>query len=129
MGSITEKVDEVFAKWDKSNSPGCALAVMKDGEIIYKKGYGMANLEYGIPIKPTTVFHVASVSKQFTAMAITLLTHEEKLSLEDDVRKYLPELPDFGETITIRHLIHHTSGLRDQWALLVAARHRPDLCG
>ncbi|MCW4036925.1 MAG: beta-lactamase family protein, partial [Candidatus Bathyarchaeota archaeon] len=121
MGIINKKIDEIFSEWDRTDSPGSALAVLKDGEIVYKRGYGMANLEYGIPITPTTIFHVASVSKQFTAFAVALLAQEGKLSLDDDVRRYVPDLPDFGETITIRHLIHHISGLRDQWELLIAA--------
>lgn len=118
QSSTTVRVNKLFEKWDKATSPGCALAVMQDGQIIYKRGYGMANLDYDIPITTTTMFHVASVSKQFTAAAIVLLAQQGKLSLDDPVRKYVPELPDFGETITIRHLIHHTSGLRDQWTLL-----------
>jgi CubicO group peptidase (beta-lactamase class C family) len=113
MSVITEKVDEIFSEWDRADLPGCALAVLKDEEIVYKRGYGMANLDYGVPITPTTIFHVASVSKQFTAFAVALLAQEGELSLDDDVRKYVPDLPDFGETITIRHLIHHISGLRD----------------
>lgn len=117
--ALTSEVDKLFADWNKRDTPGCALAVVKDGRIIYKRGYGLANLEYGIRNRPSTVFHVASVSKQFTAFAIHLLAQEGKLSLDDDVRKYLPELHDFGKTITIRHLIHHTSGLRDQWSLLM----------
>ena len=124
--ALTAKVDELFAKWDKWDSPGAALAVVKDGEIIYKRGYGSAQLEYNIPITPSTIFHVASVSKQFTAFAINLLADEGKLSLDDDIRKHLPELNDFGEKITIRHLIHHTSGLRDQWELLAMAGWRLD---
>jgi CubicO group peptidase (beta-lactamase class C family) len=72
----------------------------------------MANLEYNIPITPSTVFFVSSVSKQFTAFAIVLLAQQGKTSLDDDIRKYIPEVPDYGKTITIRHLIHHTSGLR-----------------
>jgi CubicO group peptidase (beta-lactamase class C family) len=115
------EVDEIFSEWDRPDSLGCALAVLKEEEIVYKRGYGMANLEYSIPITPTTIFHVASVSKQFTAFAVALLAQEGKLSLDDDVREYIPNLPDFGETITVRHLIHHISGLRDQWELLVAA--------
>jgi CubicO group peptidase (beta-lactamase class C family) len=103
---------------DSTVSPGCALSVIKDGQIIYKRGYGMADLDHDIPIRPETVFHVASISKQFTAAAIILLAQEGKISLDDDVRKYIPELPGFGARITIRHLIHHTSGLRDQWSLL-----------
>jgi len=126
MVSITDKVDEIFATWDKSDSPGCSLAIMKNGEVIYKRGYGRSNLEYDIPISSTTIFHVASVSKQFTAIAIAMLAEEKKLSLDDDVHKYVPELPDFDETITVRHLIHHTSGLRDQWELLVLAGWRMD---
>jgi CubicO group peptidase (beta-lactamase class C family) len=122
-GGTTEareaKVDQVFAKWDKADSPGCALAVIKDGAIIYKRGYGMANLDHDIKIMPTTVFHVASVSKQFTAMAIHLLAKQGKLSLDDEVKKYIAEFPDFGQKVTIRHLLHHTSGVRDQWSLLV----------
>jgi CubicO group peptidase (beta-lactamase class C family) len=120
------KVDQLFAQWDKPNTPGAALVVIKDGAVIYKRGYGIANLEYDIPITPSTVFHVASVSKQFTAFAITMLADQGKLSLDDDIRKYLPEVPDFGKKIAIRHLLHHTSGLRDQWELLAMAGWRLD---
>jgi CubicO group peptidase (beta-lactamase class C family) len=102
-------------------SPGVALAVVKDGELVLKQGWGLANLEYDIPIMPATVFDAASVSKQFTAFAIALLIQQGKLSLEDDIRKYLPELPDYGARITLRHLLSHTSGLRDQWMLLALA--------
>lgn len=119
--SLTAQVDKVFVQWDKPASPGCALAVIKDGNIIYKRGYGMADLDHDIAITSTSVFHVASVSKQFTAMAIHLLEQQGKLSIDDEVRKYIPELPDFGEKITLRHLLHHTSGLRDQWSLLIMA--------
>jgi CubicO group peptidase (beta-lactamase class C family) len=126
MSSIAEEVDEIFSEWDRPDSPGCALAVVKGGEVVYKRGYGMANLEYDVPITPRTIFHVASVSKQFTDFAIAILTDEGRLSLDDEVRAHVPELPDFGEPITIRHLIHHTSGIRDQWELLVAAGWRMD---
>lgn len=115
---LTHKVDSLFQKWDNDYSPGAAVAILKDGELIFKKGYGMANLEYGIPISPSSIFHIASNSKQFVAFCIVLLELEGKLSLNDDIRKFLPELPDFGEKITIKNLIHHTSGLRDQWQLL-----------
>jgi CubicO group peptidase (beta-lactamase class C family) len=121
------QVDKIFAKWDTAKSPGCALSVMKDGHIVYKRGYGMADLDHDIPITPATVFHVASISKQFTAASILLLAQDGKLSLDDDVRKYIPELPDFGSRITIRHLLHHTSGLRDQWELLGLAGWRYSL--
>ena len=122
-----EQVNKIFAKWDSTTSPGCALSVMKDGQIIYKRGYGMADLDHDIPITPETVFHVASISKQFTAAAILLLAQDGKLSLDDDVHKYITELPDFGARITIRHLLHHTSGLRDQWELLGLAGWRYSL--
>ena len=115
---IEKQIDKVFAEWDKLQRPGGAVAVVKDGKIIFKKGYGSANLEYGIPNAPNTVFHIASVSKQFTTFSILLLEKEGEISLDDDVRKYIPELPNFGPTITLRHLAHHTSGLRDQWNLL-----------
>ena len=123
---VAKKVDQLFETWDKPESPGAAIAVIKDGAVVYKRGYGSANLEYNVPITPQTVFHVASVSKQFTAFAITLLANQGKLSLDDDIRKHLPEVPDFGKKITIRHLIHHTSGLRDQWTLLGMAGWRLD---
>jgi len=125
--SRSAQVDGVFREYDKPDSPGCALSVMKDGHIIYKHGYGMANLDHNITITPSTVFHVASMSKQFTAASIVLLAQQGKLSLDDDVRKYIPELPDFGSLITIRNLIHHTSGLRDQWDLLELAGWRYSL--
>jgi CubicO group peptidase (beta-lactamase class C family) len=124
--SLESKVDALFSKWNTLDSPGAAVAVIKDGIVIYRKGFGCAQLEYGIPITPSTVFHVASVSKQFTAMAITMLEAAGKLSVDDDIRKYVPELADFGKTITIRHLLHHTSGLRDQWELLVLSGCRMD---
>ena len=122
-----EAVDRIFDKWDSTISPGCALAVMQAGKIVYERGYGMADLDHDVPIAPGSVFHVASISKQFTATAIVLLALDGKLSLDDPVRKYIPELPDFGTPITIRHLIHHTSGLRDQWDLLDLAGWRYSL--
>ena len=90
----------------------------QDDRVVYSRAYGMANLDHDVPLTPASVFHVASVSKQFTAAAILLLAQDGKLSVDDEVRKYIPELPDFGQKITIRHLVHHTSGIRDQWALL-----------
>jgi CubicO group peptidase (beta-lactamase class C family) len=122
----TAKVDKLFAQWDKSDSPGCALAVVNDGRIVYQRGYGMADLEQDVPITPASVFYVGSVSKQFTAFTVALLAQQGKLSLDDDVRKYIPELPNFGAPITIRHLVHHTSGLRDYYTLLDLAGRRGD---
>jgi CubicO group peptidase (beta-lactamase class C family) len=119
-------VDRVFEAWrgNDADGPGCAVGVSRNGEVLYERGYGMANMETGTPITPSSIFHVASVSKQFTAMAVMLLARDGKLSVDDDVRKYLPEIPDYGTPITIRHLLTHTSGLRDQWALLRLARGR-----
>src|SRR5688572_20577471 len=117
-------VNRVFAAWSAADGPGCALGVSRDGQVVYENGYGMANLELDAPITAGSIFHVASVSKQFTGMAIALLARDRKLSLDDDVRKYITELPDYGHRITIRHLLNHTSGLRDQWDLLYMARGR-----
>jgi CubicO group peptidase (beta-lactamase class C family) len=119
--SLAKKIDRVFSELDKTNSPGCALAVLKNGKILYTRGYGMSNLEYSIAITPASIFHVASISKQFTAAAIQRLALEGKLSLDDDVRKYVPEVPEVGYRITLANLIHHTSGLRDQWDLQALA--------
>ena len=119
--TLEAKVDQLFAKWNQSDSPGAALAVTRDGEIVYKQGYGTANLEYDIPITTRTIFDIASVSKQFAGFAIATLSHEGKFSLDDDIRMYLSDVPDFGNTITIRHLLHHTSGLRDWVQSLVIA--------
>ena len=120
------KVDQLFAVYDHQDSPGAAIGVVKDGELILKKGFGSANLEYDIPIGPSTVFHMASVSKQFTAFSIALLADRGKLSVTDDIRKYIPEVPDFGHPISLEQLIHHTSGMRDQWNLLAMAGWRLD---
>lgn len=111
------QVDQIFAQWDRADSPGCALGVMRAGEIVYARGYGGANLDYELPLTAQSVFYIASTSKQFTAMSVLLLARQGKLSLDDDVRTYLPELPDYGQTITIRHLLHHTSGIRDYLSL------------
>jgi CubicO group peptidase (beta-lactamase class C family) len=118
---LAAKVDRVFSAWDKPDSPGCALGVMKDGQLVYARGYGMANLEHAIPISSKTVFDIGSTSKQFTAASIVLLAEQGKLSLDDTVRKFVPELPDYGKPITIRHLLHHTSGIRDYLTLMSLA--------
>lgn len=109
---LTDKVDQLFTKWDKPGSPGCALSIVKDGKIVYKKGYGMANLELDVPITPATCFYIGSCSKQFVAFAVALLESRGKLSFDDDIRTFFPGMPDYGEPVTVRHLIHHTSGIR-----------------
>ena len=123
---LVDKVDQIFADVSGEDSPGCAVGIVQNRELIYARGFGMANLECGMPILPSSVFHVASVSKQFTCMAILLLAAQQKLCVDDDVRKYIPELPDYGQVMTIGHLAHHTSGLRDQWDLLRLAGWRED---
>ncbi len=116
-----DRLDLIFEPWSARAAPGCAVSVMQGGEILLAKGYGDANLEYDVPITPSSVFHVASVSKQFTALAVALLVDDGRVSWDDDIRDYVPELPDFGDTIMLRHLAHHTSGIRDQWSLLQMA--------
>src|SRR5260221_1795476 len=114
-------VDEVFSDLTKPGSPGCALAVYRDGKIIYTKGYGLANVEENVAITPQSVFDIGSTSKQFTAASILLLEKQGKLSINDDIRKYVPELPDYGRKITIVQLLNHTSGLRDYLTLMELA--------
>ncbi|RZS93939.1 serine hydrolase domain-containing protein [Aquimarina brevivitae] len=116
-----QQLDSVFAPWDSPNHPGGAIMVVQNNTTIFSKAYGLASLEYDIPNTTKTRFNIGSISKQFTAMGIVLLEQQHKLSFDDDIRKYLVELPDFGETITIRHLLHHTSGLRDLHGLLALA--------
>ncbi len=112
-GADNAAVDAVFASWDVPGSPGCALAVAQDGTLLYSRGYGSANLDYDIPVTPQTVFDVASVTKQFVAASLGMLELEGKLSLDDNVRRWLPELPEYEWPITLRHMLNHTSGLRD----------------
>jgi CubicO group peptidase (beta-lactamase class C family) len=110
---LSAGIDSIFADVDNDRSPGAAVLIVKDGEVIFNKGYGMANLETAIPVTSTTVFDIASLSKQFTGMAISMLIEEGRLSEEDDIRKYLPVMAYHGDIITISHLLHHTSGIRD----------------
>jgi CubicO group peptidase (beta-lactamase class C family) len=116
--ALAARVDSVFVGFAAPGSPGCALGIMRDGRLVYAKGYGLANLELGVPITPATVFDLGSVSKQFTALAIVLLAQDGKLSLDDEVQKYLPEIPRYERPVTVRHLLHHTSGIRDYIDLL-----------
>ncbi|MDN3656841.1 serine hydrolase domain-containing protein [Ferruginibacter paludis] len=124
--SVVKKIDSLFTKWNTTGSPGCTIGIVRNDSLIYAKGYGQANLEYDIANTPETIFHMASISKQFTATAILLLAKQGKLSLEDDVRKYLPWFPDMKKKITIRNLLNHTSGIRDQWQLLAISGTRLD---
>lgn len=114
-------IDEVFGDLTKTGSPGCALGVYRDGKIIYAKGYGLANIEENVAITPQSVFDIGSTSKQFTAASVLLLERQGKLSVHDDIRKHIPELPDYGQKITILQLLNHTSGLRDYLTLMELA--------
>lgn len=124
--ATSDKVDKLFATWDKTTSPGAVLAIIQDGKIVYERGYGMAKLEDGIVNTPDKVFDVGSVSKQFTAACVAMLVREGKVGLDDDIRKHLPEMPAYAKPVTVRHLLHHTSGLRDYNALLELAGFRAD---
>jgi CubicO group peptidase (beta-lactamase class C family) len=116
--SQTARVDKLFAVWDRSDSPGCAVGISRNGAILYEHGYGMANLELGVPITPATVFPIASITKSFTAMSVLLAAEQGRLSLDDEVQKYIPDWRDREDRITVRHLLTHTSGVRDAFALL-----------
>ena len=109
----TAKTEQLLNSWYDSNSPGAAVVVLKNNKIIFKSVKGLASVEHNIPITNSTMFEMASVSKQFTGFTIAMLIDKGLLSLDDDIRKYLPEVPDFGKKITVRHLIYHTSGIRD----------------
>ncbi len=117
MGATVEhKLDQLFSYWNDEHhqqKPGVAVAVVKEGKSIYRKAFGLANLEYNIPLSSSSVFDIASLAKQFTGMAIAMLVEQKKLLLTDNIRKYLPEVPDVGQIITVENLLHHTSGLRD----------------
>jgi len=115
---IASRVDELFAAWNSDDQPGAVVAVIQNGQIIYQKGYGMADLERGVPITTESAFEIGSISKQFTAMCILLLENDDMLGLDDDIRTYIPEMPEYERRITLRHLLHHTSGVRDIEALL-----------
>ena len=106
-------LDAVFSEWDREDSPGCAAGALRNGEFVYRGAYGMANLDYGIPLTPDSIFRMASVSKQFTVAAVLVAEDQGLLSLEDPLRKHFPDLPAWADPVRIRHLVHHTSGIRD----------------
>ena len=115
------QVNELIAQYVQPGEPGCAVAVIQNGEALYQQTYGMMNLEYDLPVSNETVFNLGSVSKQFTAACILLLANEKRLSLDDDIQTYLPEWPAYGEMVTIRHLLHHTGGIVDyDWLVALA---------
>jgi CubicO group peptidase (beta-lactamase class C family) len=127
-GTEDQAVNQIFADYAKAGSPGCAVGVIRNGKFIYRKGYGMASLELDVPLSSQSVFYMGSVSKQFTAASVVLAAEQGFLSLDDNVRKYIPELPDYGQPITLRQMLHHTSGFRDVLALLaLSGRNAEDL--
>jgi CubicO group peptidase (beta-lactamase class C family) len=125
-GPNRQEVNAIFAKYATSNSPGCALGVIRNGEFVYRNAYGMGSLELGVPLSAQSVFYMASASKQFTAASVVLAAEQGFLSLDDDVRKYIPELPDYGQRITLRQMLHHTSGLSDVGELLLISGRNPE---
>ncbi|MEO8336319.1 MAG: serine hydrolase [bacterium] len=116
--SVVTRIDRAFLALGGAQAPGCAIGISRAGQPVLTRAYGMANLEFAVPNTAETIFESGSVAKQFTAATVVLLAQDGKLSLDDDIRKYLPEVPNFGKTITVRNLLTHTSGLRDQWGLL-----------
>lgn len=114
---LTPRIDAIFAEHARADAPGCAVGVARDGETVFMKGYGRASLERDFPITPETAFNIGSVGKQFTAMAVLLLEQQKKLALDDDIRRFVPELRDYGTPIRVRDLVQHTSGLRDYGTL------------
>jgi CubicO group peptidase (beta-lactamase class C family) len=125
-GPLAARIDTIMAGWSKPDSPGCAVGVVRDGGLVLARGYGQADLEHGVPNGPGSVFDIGSMSKQLTAAVIVLLARDGKLSLDDDVRRFVPELPPYESPITIRHLLHHTSGLRDYTDLMALAGWQTD---
>ncbi|MGB5821571.1 MAG: serine hydrolase domain-containing protein [Saonia sp.] len=124
--SQSQQIDSIFLEWNLPNRPGGAIGVLQNSKTVFSKAYGLASLEYLVPNTKETIFNTGSVSKQFTAMGIVLLQQQGKLSFDDDIRKHLPEIPEFKYPITIRHLLHHTSGLRSLHAMLELAGWRGD---
>ncbi|MQY61489.1 serine hydrolase [bacterium] len=126
--ALTGKVDELFKQWDKGDSPGAAVGIFKDGRIIYARGYGIANLEYALPWTPQTPSRIGSISKQFIAMCIAILAEQGKISLDDNIRKYIPDWPEYDGPVQLSHLVHHTSGVRE-YLTLVSLMGKPEGSG
>jgi len=116
--SLAQKIDAFFADYDRPGVPGASVIIIRSGKILYEKAYGMANIEPGIPTSTRTNYRIASMTKQFTAMAIMILADRHKLSIDDSVTKFLPDFPPYAKSITLRHLLNHTSGLPDYFDLI-----------
>lgn len=119
--NIIGKIGKLFSEWDGKDTPGFAVGILRRGKILYSRGYGMASLEHAVPITPKTIFDIGSTSKQFVAFCVALLERSGKISLEDDVRKHIPEMRKYGKSVRLHHLLHHTSGIRDYLALMELA--------
>lgn len=113
-----EEIDNLFVKWNTPNTPGGAIGIIKNGKLIYSKGYGLSDLEHNVKITPSSVFYIGSISKQFVTFSLLLLEEQGKLNLDDKIQKYLPDFPEYDSPLTIRHFIHHTSGVRDYFTLM-----------
>ncbi len=111
-------IDSIFADYTSKASPGCAVGIVKAGQLVFEKGYGTANLDYELPLTPQSVFQIASASKPFTALSILILAQDGKLRLDDPIRRYVPEMPSYADRVNIVQLIGHTSGLRDAMTLV-----------
>lgn len=125
---LTDRVDELFKQWDRNDSPGAAVGIFKDGRIIYARGYGIANLEYSLPWTPQTPSRTGSISKQFVGMCIAILVEQGNLSLDENIQKYFPDWPDYNGQITLKHLLYHTSGVRE-YLILVELMGKPEGSG
>ncbi|MDP6064376.1 MAG: serine hydrolase domain-containing protein, partial [SAR202 cluster bacterium] len=121
MSKQTDKVNKLLEAWDTLDSPGYVVGVIQDGELAYVRAHGMADMAAKTPLTAKSAFNVQSIGKQFTAACIALLVQEDVIDLDDNIRKYLPEFPDYGTPISVRHLVHHTSGLRDYIHLVALA--------
>jgi CubicO group peptidase (beta-lactamase class C family) len=118
---LRQRIDEVFSEYDRTNGPGCAVGLVQAGRLAYARGYGIGQMDHTVPLDETSVFYLASVSKQFTAAAVLIAEHEGYLALDDDIRTHIPEFPDYGAPVTVRHLLHHTGGVRDYLTLMSLA--------
>ena len=125
--ATTKKIDQLFFNKNSEKSPGFAVGIVRNDSLIYSNGYGLANLEYGVKNSAETIYHMASVSKQFTAYCTLLLEKQGRLRLNDDIRQYLPWFPDLKQKITILHLLNHTSGIRDHWDLNLISGRRMEM--
>src|SRR5438876_5955278 len=128
--SLSRRVDRLLAPWAVAGSPGCTIGVVRGAELLLHRSAGLASIELGVPIGPETRFRVASVTKQFTCAAVLMLVQEGRLELDDDVRRHLPELPEFDSRITVAQLMHNSSGIRDMLEIMrLGGADLPQPCG